>query len=73
MKYIVCHIHNNSLGRVIEVSSESEGKDIIRGMAEEQFERPLTDEEIDGLENEMEIYNEEDSDNLFCFSLGIVE
>lgn len=73
MKYIVARIHNNSLGRVIEVSSEEEGKNIIRGMAEEQFGRPLTDEEIDDLHDKLEIYNEEDSDNLFCFSLGIVE
>ncbi len=72
MKYIVARIHNNSLGSVIEVSSEEEGKDIIRGMAEEQFDRPLTDDEIDELENNMEIYNEEDADNLFCFSLGII-
>ena len=73
MKYIVARIHNNSLGRVIEVSSEAEGKDIIRSMAEEQFDRPLTEHEIEDLENNMEIYNEEDFNNLFCFSLGILE
>jgi hypothetical protein len=72
MKYIVARIHNNSLGSVIEVSSQEEGKDIIRGMAEEQFNRPLTDDEIDHLEDNLEIYNEEDSDNIFCFSLGII-
>jgi hypothetical protein len=41
-------------------------------MAEEQYNRPLTDDEIEELENNLEIYNEEDSDNLFCFSLGII-
>ena len=73
MKYIVARIHNNSLGSVTEVSSEEEGQSLIRGMAEEQFERGLTDEEIDDLENNLEIYNEDDSDNIFCFSLGIIE
>ena len=71
--YIAVRIHNNSLGKVVKVKDENDGKDIIRGWAEEQFERPLTDEEIDGLENEPEIYNEDDADNLFCFSVGIVE
>ena len=73
MKYIVAKIHNNSLGRTVEVSSEAEGKDILRGWAEEQFQRPLEDEEIDDIENNLEIYNEDDSDNIFCFSIGIVE
>lgn len=73
MKYIVARIHNNSLGRVIEVSSTDEGKDIIRGMAEELFDRPLTDEEIDSLEDNLEIYNEDDMDNIFCFSVGIID
>ena len=73
MKYIVAHIHNNSLGKVVEAPSESEGKDILRGWAEGQFERPLTDEENDSLENNLEVYNEEDADNIFCFSIGIIE
>ena len=70
---IVCRIHNNSLGKVLSVSSEEEGKDIIRGWAEEQFQRPLKDEEIDDLNDKLEIFNNEDSDNIFTFSLGIVE
>lgn len=73
MKYIVCRIHNNSLGKTIAVENEDEGKDVLRGWAEEQFQRPLTDTEIDDLNDKLEIYNDEDSDNLFTFSLGIVE
>jgi hypothetical protein len=69
----VCRIHNNSLGSTLEVKSWEEGKDILRGMAEDQFQRPLTDEEIDMLENEQEIYNDEDSDNIYTFSFGIIE
>lgn len=73
MKYIAARIHNNSLGKVVEVFSESEGKDILRGWAEDQFQRPLTDEEIDDLEDNLEICNEDDPDNIFCFSIGLVE
>jgi hypothetical protein len=69
----VCRIHNNSLGATLEVKSWEEGKDLLRGMAEDQFQRPLTDEEIDMLENEQEIFNDEDSDNIYTFSYGIIE
>ena len=72
-QYIACKIHNNSLGKVVSVSSEDEGKDVLRGMAEEQFRRPLTDGEIDDLNDRLEIYNDDDSDNIYTFSLGIVE
>ena len=71
--YIIAKNHNNSLGKVERVENETEGKDKIRGWAEDQFQRPLTDEEIDSLENNLEIYNEDDADNLYCFSIGIVE
>lgn len=73
MKYIVAIIHNNSLIRVKEVESEEEGKNLIRGWAEEQFERGLEDEEIDDLENSLEISNMEDADNHYCFSVGIID
>lgn len=72
--YIAVRIHNNSLGRCVECpDGEAEAKDIIRGWAEEQFGRPLTEEEIKGLEDSMDIYNEEDADNIYCFSIGITE
>jgi hypothetical protein len=71
--YIVAKIRNKSLARVVEAKGEEDGKDILRGWAEKQFGRGLTDEEIDDLENNLEIYNEDDADNIFCFSLGITE
>lgn len=71
--YIVAEIHNNSLGKVKEVESIEEGKDIARGWAEEQLQRDLTDEEIDGLENDLEIYDDSDCDNLWTFSIGMTE
>jgi len=73
MNIIVTKIHNNSLGKVVSASSFDEAKDILRGWAEKQFQRPLTDEEIDDLEDEMEIYDDTDSDNIYSFSVGIVE
>lgn len=73
MNYIACKIHNNSLGKTIAVDSETMGKALIQTWAEEQFGRPLTDEEINNLDDTLEIYNDEDSDNIYTFSLGIVE
>ena len=71
--YIVAKIHNNSLGKVVQAKDEADAKDIAKGWAEEQFQRPLTDEEVDDLENTFEVYNEDDADNLHCISIGIVE
>ena len=72
MKYIVARIHNNSLGRVIEVSSEDEGKDLLKELINDQFGRGPTDEEVDQIEDYLEVYNEEDADNIFCFSIGVI-
>lgn len=71
--YIVAKIHNNSLGRAIEVDSEAHGKDIVREWAEDQFQRGLTDEEIENLENYWEIYDDSDPENVYAFSIAIVE
>jgi predicted house-cleaning noncanonical NTP pyrophosphatase (MazG superfamily) len=71
--YIVAKIHNSSLGKVVEAKNEADAKDILRGWAEEQFERPLTDEEIDDMEDYLEVVNEDDIDNIFTFSIGLVE
>lgn len=70
MTMFVAKIHNNSLGSCIEVSSYEEGIDLLRGMAEEQLDRELTPEEIDGLVNDYEVTNNEDSDNWYTWSIG---
>lgn len=70
---IACRIHNNSLGRCLAVSDEEAGKATLKEWAEEQFGRPLTNDEKESLENSLEIYNDEDPDNIYTFSLGIVE
>jgi len=71
--YVAVRIHNNSLGRVVEVESAEEGKNLVHEWAKEQLGRGLNGEELDDLENGSEIYNEEDPDNIWCFSLGITE
>jgi len=73
MKFIVAKIHNQSLGKVIEVSSIEEGKNVIRDWFFEQFNRVMNAEEIDALEDMMEVYNDEDHDNHYTFSIGIVD
>jgi hypothetical protein len=73
MLHIVVVIHNNSLGRTIQVEGTAAGLDLIRTLAEKQLERVLTDQETIVLENNYEVYNDEDSDNVYCWALGQVE
>lgn len=69
---IAVKIHNNSLGQMFQVSSFEQGVKEIKNWAAEQFGRPLTDFEIEGAEQSYEIYNDDDPDNVFCFSLGVL-
>ena len=69
----VAKIHNNSLGSCISIESYEEGKVLIRKMAEEQFQRPLTESELASIEDEMELYNDDDADNVYTFSIGAAE
>lgn len=69
----VAKIHNNSLGACISIESYEEGKALIRKMAEEQFQRPLTELELEAIENEMELYNDDDMDNVYTFSISAAE
>jgi hypothetical protein len=73
MQYIVALIHNNTLGKVTAVESEEAGKELIRSMAEEVFNRLLTLVEINSLVDSGEIYNDSDVDNVFTFTLGVLE
>lgn len=73
MTMIVADIHNARLGSVLEVDSWEEGKSTIRKLAENKLQRILNDQENESLENELEVYNEEDMDNVWSFSIGLVE
>ena len=70
---IAVKIHNHSLGKVTEVSSEEEGKSLIKDWVAEQFGRELTAEEEETLENELEFYDDSDPDNHYTFSVGAVD
>lgn len=73
MQYIAASIHNNGLARVIGATSEQYAKAIVRLMAEDQFGRPLTEEELNDLRNTGQIYNDSDADNIVTFTVGSVE
>jgi predicted house-cleaning noncanonical NTP pyrophosphatase (MazG superfamily) len=72
MKIVAC-IHNNSLGKVIAVASDEEAKDAIRREAEATLGHPLLDEQVDDLNDRLEVIDESDVDNLWSWSMGIVE
>ena len=69
---IVVDIHNAHLGSVFEVDSLEEGKSAIKELAEYKLSRELNNEENESLENCLEVYNEEDADNVWSFSMGFI-
>jgi hypothetical protein len=71
--YIAAKIHNNKLGACLEVSSEEEGIKIVKEWAESMLGRSLNEEEDFALNNDLEIFNEDDLDNIWCYSIGMVE
>ena len=73
MTMIVVDIHNAHLGIVFEVDSVEEGKSAIKELAENKLQRSLTDQENESLENEFEVYNDDDADNVWSYSIGLVE
>jgi hypothetical protein len=72
-KKIVVKIHNNSISKIIIVKSEEDGKDLILDLAEEQFGRSLKYHELNDLNDRLEIYNDEDPDNMYTFSINTIE
>lgn len=66
----VARIHNNRLGSCTNVSSYDEGFNLIRQYVKNQFERDLTEEEEELLDNEFEFFNDEDPDNVVSFTIG---
>lgn len=70
---IVAKIHNNSLGRCVQVSSWEEGLTTIKTWFKDQFEREMDQEESESLENTYEVSNFEDFENTYGFSIGEVE
>ncbi len=73
MDIIVADIHNARLGSVFGVESVEKGQAIVKKLAEDKLQRELNDEENESLENYLEVYNEEDIDNVWSFSIGLVQ
>ena len=69
---VVVDINNAHLGSVFEVDSLEEGKSAIKELAEHKLSRELNNEENESLENCLEVYNEEDADNVWSFSMGFI-
>lgn len=73
MTMIVVGIHNDRVGTAFEVDGLAGGRLAIKKLAENKLQRILNDQENESLENELEVYNEEDMDNVWSFSIGLVE
>lgn len=72
MKYIIVRIHNSSLAYAQEVSSVEEGKSVIQEQFLDHIGRVMNYDELDTLDNMMEVYNDDDHDNTYTFSIGIL-
>ena len=70
---IVADIHNSRMGNVYRVESLEEGLSVIKELAEHKLLRKLNDEEKESLEKDLEVYNDDDSDNIWSYSMGFVE
>lgn len=70
---IVVDIHNNVLGDTVAAESMDEAKELALDMAKYKLNRELNDEEISNFHNMLEIVNEDDADNIWCISIGMIE
>lgn len=69
----VARIHNGSLGTAVHVNSMEDGETVIRAWVKDAFNRELTQEENEILEETAEFIDNSDSDNNFTFSIGEIE
>lgn len=70
---VVIKIHNNTVSSVYSADTEENALTLVKNLFFAQFHRPLNEEEIDDLELYLEIYNDEDPDNQFTFSVDFVD
>lgn len=70
--YIVADIHNNSLGITHGTETLEEALELAKGMAETKLGRELTEEEESSLFDAYEIFDEDDPDNIWCITVGMV-
>jgi hypothetical protein len=70
---IVADIHNTHLGNIFLVESLEEGLSVIKKLAESKLLRKLNDEENESLKSDLEVYNDDDPDNIWSYSIGFAE
>lgn len=66
-------IHNNSVAAWYKAESLESGFLQAKVLAEAKLNRKLTDDEQKGLKETQEIYNEDDSDNVWCISVNEID
>jgi hypothetical protein len=69
MTMIVVGIHNARVGTAFEVDGLAGGRLAIKKLAENKLQRILNDQENESLQNELEIYSDDDMDNVWSYSL----
>lgn len=67
----ICKIHNNSLGSTISVESCDEGVEKLLKWIESDGHE-LTDDQIEILNNDLELIIDDDPENIFTYSIGIL-
>ena len=70
---IVVRIHNMSLGSVTRVLNFDTGVKLISKLFSDQFGRDMNAAERCSLENNYEVTNDDDHENIYAFSIGVLE
>lgn len=70
--YIVADIHNNSLVMTHAAKTVEEALELSKNMAQTKLGRELTEEEESSLADSYEIFAEDDPDNIWCITVGMV-
>ncbi len=72
--YYVVDIHNNTLGSMESFDSLEDAMDQVKHLAiEKRNGKDLSDDELDNLESNFEVFDETDSDNIWCIAIGICD
>jgi hypothetical protein len=70
---VVIKIHNSSVTSVYCAATLENAKGLVKDLFFGQFHRALNEQEVEDLENKFEIFNDEDHDNHFTFSIAFVD
>ena len=71
--FIATRIHNQSLGRSYLFDTYTEAVDCAHEIAVNILDRPLLENELFLLEEDSEVFIEDDHDNQYTFFVGVIE